>query len=410
MDIRSKFLHITAFMLAFSANLHAQNLFLQGTIKGARDGQKLYLKTDDSRNYRDSAIIVQERFRFKDSLLFPVLYQIVLETKKPDPKDRTPVFAPVIALFLNPGEIEVSAEIDSLQTLKEYLYTGTYDYKRYKVKGSKPHDEYLDYLKGYKPFSEASKKSFDDYITYLNPPKGKEKGSVEQGIALITRIDAARAAQKKFILDYAHNNRQSYVALQALSKGISFFNAEEIPEIISALPDKITSGFEGQKFISKSLTSAKSAEGANFIDFDFKTDAGQPVKLSDYLGKGKYVLLEFWASWCGPCRADLPHLKEAYSRYHNAGFEVISISLDDKKEAWLKAIAEEKMPWLQVSDLKAFNGELSKRYNFNGIPTCVLIGPDGKIVTRNMRGSWMDKKLIELYGNKFNDISLNIQH
>lgn len=87
--------------------------------------------------------------------------------------------------------------------------------------------------------------------------------------------------------------------------------------------------------------------------------------------------------------------------YHPAGFEVISISMDDSKEKWLKAVDEEKMKWLQVSDLKAFTGELSKLYNFNGIPTCVLVGPDGQIVTRNMRGSWMDKKLIELYGNKF---------
>jgi hypothetical protein len=77
--------------------------------------------------------------------------------------------------------------------------------------------------------------------------------------------------------------------------------------------------------------------------------------------------------------------------------------MDDDKAKWLKAIKDEKMSWLQVSDLKAFKGNLSKLYNFNGIPTCVLIDPTGNIVTRNMRGSWMDKKLIDLYGNKFGD-------
>jgi hypothetical protein len=96
-------------------------------------------------------------------------------------------------------------------------------------------------------------------------------------------------------------------------------------------------------------------------------------------------------------------LKEIYELYHPTGFEIIGISMDSNKGSWLTAVADEQMPWLQASNLEAFNGDLDKVYNFNGIPACVLVGPDGTIVDRNMRGSWMDRKLIELYGNKFGD-------
>src|SRR5699024_299911 len=138
-----------------------------------------------------------------------------------------------------------------------------------------------------------------------------------------------------------------------------------------------------------------------FPNLTLKNPEGNTIKLSDYVGKGKYVLLNFWASWCGPCRADIPHLQEVYNLYHPEGFEIISISMDENKDDWLEALDEEQMKWLQISNLKGFEDSVSKLYNFRGIPTDILVGPEGYIITRNMRGSWMDKKLIELYGNKF---------
>ena len=152
---------------------------------------------------------------------------------------------------------------------------------------------------------------------------------------------------------------------------MSAYTVDEINALWASFSPEIRNSAAGKDLQEAVAKTVKTAVGSQYADFAFEDKDGKPVKLSDHVGKGKYVLLEFWASWCGPCRADIPHLKEVYDLYHPAGFEVISISMDDSKDKWLQAVEEEKMKWLQVSDLKAFQGELSKLYNFNGIPTCV---------------------------------------
>jgi len=113
--------------------------------------------------------------------------------------------------------------------------------------------------------------------------------------------------------------------------------------------------------------------------------------LSDY--RGKYVLLEFWASWCVPCRAENPDLLIAYKKYQEKGFVVVGISLDDKKDRWEKAIEEDKLPWIHVSDLNAFDNKLAKLYGVQPIPDNFLIDPQGKIIARQLRGKEVQERL-----------------
>jgi thiol-disulfide isomerase/thioredoxin len=178
----------------------------------------------------------------------------------------------------------------------------------------------------------------------------------------------------------------------------------DIDKATGLLSQKVKESPLGKKAIEKAMEIRKTAVGAIFADLTLQDKDGNSVRLSEHIGRdNRYVLLEFWASWCHPCRADIPHLKEIYKLYHSEGFDIISISMDNSKENWLKAVDEEQMPWLQVSDLKAFDGEISKLYNFMGIPFCVLISPDGIIVDRNMRGPFLIKKMRELYGDKFEE-------
>jgi peroxiredoxin len=130
--------------------------------------------------------------------------------------------------------------------------------------------------------------------------------------------------------------------------------------------------------------------------FTQSTPAGRPVSLAEY--RGKYVLVDFWASWCGPCRAQNPYLRTAYQTYQAKGFEIISISLDEggSRAKWLKAIAEDQLPWAQVSDLRGFASETAKQYGVQAIPQNFLLDPTGKIVATNLRGDALQAKLAQL--------------
>ena len=128
------------------------------------------------------------------------------------------------------------------------------------------------------------------------------------------------------------------------------------------------------------------AEGQKFIDFSMPDPDGKSLSIGEIVKKNKLTLVDFWASWCGPCRQEMPNVVEAYNRYHAKGFEIVGVSLDNKHDAWVKAIASLNMPWPQMSDLKAWQSEGAKLYNVKAIPANVLINQKGEIVARDLRG------------------------
>lgn len=136
--------------------------------------------------------------------------------------------------------------------------------------------------------------------------------------------------------------------------------------------------------------------GQKFINITGLNPEGKTISISDYAGKGKVVLIDFWASWCGPCIKEMPHVVAAYQKYKSKGFEIVGISLDDDKEAWTAAIKKMNMAWPQMSDLKGWESELSAPYNVKSIPFTLLIDKDGIIVAENLRGKALDDKLSEL--------------
>ena len=122
------------------------------------------------------------------------------------------------------------------------------------------------------------------------------------------------------------------------------------------------------------------------------------MSLSDF--QGKYVLLDFWASWCGPCRQENPNLVKAYAAYNDKGFEILGVSLDNKdgKEAWVNAIEKDGLTWTQVSDLNSWNNEVARMYGVRAVPQSYLIDPEGVIVAQNLRGEALEEKLAEIFG------------
>ena len=136
--------------------------------------------------------------------------------------------------------------------------------------------------------------------------------------------------------------------------------------------------------------------GQQYTDLEMADPDGKMHKISELVGEGKYVLVDFWASWCGPCRAEMPNVLEAYNKFHDKGFEVVGVSFDQKKEAWVKAIGQLKMPWLQISDLKGWQCAAAPIYKIDGIPDNILIDPQGKIIDRGLRGKALHTKLEQL--------------
>ena len=138
--------------------------------------------------------------------------------------------------------------------------------------------------------------------------------------------------------------------------------------------------------------------GQQYTDLEMADPNDKMHKISELVGEGKYVLVDFWASWCGPCRAEMPNVVEAYNNFHDKGFEVIGVSFDQKKAAWVKAIGQLKMPWLQISDLKGWDCAAAPIYKINSIPDNILIDPQGKIIDRGLRGQALHTRLAKLIG------------
>jgi peroxiredoxin len=184
----------------------------------------------------------------------------------------------------------------------------------------------------------------------------------------------------------------AFILVSSLSQGI---DPEAAQNVYDKLDDKVKSSTIGN-FISQILAEMKSTEitaGETYHDMTMKTPDGKDISLSDYAGKGKYVLIDFWASWCGPCRKENPNLVALYKEYKNRDFEIVGVSLDNNRDAWIKGIKDDNITWPQMSDLKGGASELVRQYGVKVIPYTVLLDKEGKVIETNLSGEKLKNKL-----------------
>jgi thiol-disulfide isomerase/thioredoxin len=192
------------------------------------------------------------------------------------------------------------------------------------------------------------------------------------------------------------NDSTGQAVFASTSWGTRRLSIEQLDAILS----KADSAFQSTELYQQSVERLNrmklTAPGTPFQEIVSKTPAGKEIKLSGFAGKGKYVLLDFWASWCPPCRAEMPHLVELYAKYKDKNFEIVGYSLDRNEADWKKGLAELKMTWPQMSDCAFWQSLPVQLYDIHGIPATVLIAPDGKIIEKGLRGEALTQRLQEL--------------
>jgi thiol-disulfide isomerase/thioredoxin len=200
----------------------------------------------------------------------------------------------------------------------------------------------------------------------------------------------------KFLNENGSSEVAAFIVYSSISNERSI-DAKIADSMFSFLKGKAKTCFYGLE-TEKSITKLKAVTvGYIAPDFTLPDSSGKKnYTLSKF--RGKYLLVDFWASWCGPCKTEIPYIKEAYERFHKKGFDVLSVSLDDKREAWLNSLKVFQMPWTQVSDSKGFRSIVNDLYPIPSIPKTLLLDKEGKIIATDLRGKALDLKLEELLG------------
>jgi peroxiredoxin len=327
------------------AQTSTKDFEISGNISGYADGTTVSFLNQQSGVPEKQATIENGKFLIKGNLAEPSFIVLVLGDQPP-----------AIPLFIDNSKIKIEGNKNNLQNLS--------------ITGSKSQNEFAEYSKAMKPYEKI-----------FMPDSAKDAASV--------------AAVEKISENFVKKYPSSYVAPIAIIRILqSSENATEADNLYKLLSKEVKNSTLA-KYVGEQLELAKiNPIGSQISDFSQADTSGHPVKVSSL--RGKYVLIDFWASWCRPCRMENPNVVAAFNKYHQKNFTVLGVSLDQAKEAWLNAIHMDGLTWTHVSDLKGWGNQVASLFKVTSIPQNILIDPKGKIIAKNLRGQALNDKLSQL--------------
>ncbi|MDL2266091.1 AhpC/TSA family protein [Parabacteroides sp. OttesenSCG-928-G07] len=365
-----KLLYLTAFVLFLVSCADNSGFKITGDVSNPSfEGSSVYLYEYGTNIFVDSTVVENGKFVFEGAQEIPVLHYIRFNegASQSAATGMNPAYSPVFVL--ENGKLAA--------TLTETPY----------VTGTPENDDWTALMKSLVSLRADSEKI------------GAEMNSTDPAVvsAAEKKYEAMDNAVSDAVKKYIQAHPDNLSSAKLLYDFRYTFDEDVRRALIAGSGERFKSVPGIDRLIEHLAVLEKVAIGKKFTDLVMPNPEGKEVKLSDYAGKGKVVLIDFWASWCPPCRRDMPHLVEVYKEYKNKGFEVVGISFDRTEDAWKQGIKDLNITWPQMSDIKYWQSEGAVVYGVNSIPHTVLIDKDGTIIAKNLRGDSLDAKLKELF-------------
>lgn len=263
------------------------------------------------------------------------------------------------------------------------------DFRNPEISGSASHLEYATYLQKSEEFDERLSEAWKNIKTARAEGNREEENNWEEA------FDIADNEQKEFIIDYAMQNNTSVVSAYVVFRNAYQYDEYDLEPVVNNFDNSIRESVYIKNLSERVETLKRVAVGQPAIDFTMNDMENNPVKLSSLYGK--YLLVDFWASWCGPCRRENPNVVAAYNKFKNEGFDILGVSFDKDKDKWIQAVIDDELLWHHVGDLKGWGNAAGKLYAIKSIPSNLLLDPEGIIIAKDLNGEELISFLEELF-------------